>query len=128
MEMRAATKIISSGGNSMFAIKSALKMLVLFAALAAIIMASGCGTSAEKEKMVTFMQELQSTLDTYADIISKGDNGKKTEIEVKLDDMENRWTHLKEQIGTEVAPQTMEKFDAEFGKLMKRYAELSGKS
>jgi hypothetical protein len=128
MKMRAATKIISSGGNSMSAIKSVLKMIVLFAALAAIMMTSGCGTSAEKEKMITFMQELQSTLDTYADIISKGDNGKKTEIEVKLDDMENRWKHLKEQISTEVTPQTMEKFNAEFGKLMKKYAELSGKS
>lgn len=112
----------------MKAIKSIPKHLVLFAVLTAMVMALGCGPNVEKEKMIGFMQGYQKTLGEYADAISKADNAKKAEIESKLDALKGQWTLLKEQIGTEVTPQTMEKFEAEFGKLLKKYAELSGKS
>jgi hypothetical protein len=107
--------------------KSVLKYFALIAALAAIFVASGCGPSAEKEKMAAFMQDYRNTLDEYADAGSKGDNGKKAELEAKLDALKDQWLLLKEEIGSEVTPQTMEKFSAEFGKLSKTYAELSGK-
>lgn len=105
-----------------------LKCLVLYAVLAAMMMAVGCGPSAEKEKMTAFMQDYQKTLNEYADAISKSDNDKKSEIKAKLDAIEGKWMLLKGEIGAEVTPQTMEKFEAEFGKLVDKHAELSGKS
>ena len=107
--------------------KSILMYLVLFSTLLGFLVIWGCGPSAEKEKMMAFMQNFQRTLDEYADAISKSDNDKKAEIEVKLDSLEGQWTLLKEEIGTDVTPQTMEKFEAEFRKLVKKYADLSGK-
>ena len=108
-------------------IKSSLKNLVLFAALAGMFMALGCGDSVEKEKMTAFMQNYQKNLDEYADAIGKADSTKKAEIEAKLDALKGQWELLKEEIGTEVTPQTMEKMEAEFQNLAKKYAELSGK-
>jgi hypothetical protein len=108
--------------------KPILKYLVLFAALAAMVVAAGCGPNAEKEKMAAFIQDYRNTLDEYADASSKGDNSKKAELEAKLDALKDQWMLLTEQIGSEVTPQTMEKFSAEMGKLSKKYAELSGKS
>ena len=108
-------------------IKSSLKNLVLFAALAGMFMALGCGDSVEKEKMTAFMQNYQKNLDDYADAIGRADSAKKAEIEVKLDALKGQWELLKEDIATEVTPQTMEKMEAEFQNLAKKYAELSGK-
>ena len=108
--------------------KSILMYLVVFSTLFGFFMVLGCGPSAEKEKMMAFMQDYQKTLDEYADAISKSDNDKKAEIEVKLDALKDHWMLLKMDMGSEVTPQTMEKFEAEFGKLVKKYAELSGKS
>lgn len=112
----------------MLALKSILKHLVLFAALAAMVIVLGCGDSVEKEKMTSFMQNYQNTLDAYADAINKGDSAKKAEIEAKLENLKEQWTLLKEDAGTEVTPQTMEKMEAAFQNLAKKYTELSGKS
>ena len=108
--------------------KSILMYLVVFFTLFGFFMVLGCGSSAEKEKMMAFMQDYQKTLDEYADAISRSDKDKKAEIEVKLDGLKGQWMLLKMDIGSEVTPQTMEKFEVEFGKLVKKYAELSGKS
>ena len=108
--------------------KSILMYLVFFCTLFGFLMVLGCGPSAEKEKMIAFMQDYQKILEAYADAISKSDKDKKAEIEVKLDALKDQWMLLKVDIGSEVTPQTMEKFEAEFGKLVKKYAELSGKS
>ena len=107
--------------------KSIIKLFALFAILVAMLVVMGCGGNAEKEKMQAFVQDFQKTLDAYADAISKSDNDKKAEIEGKLDALKGQWILLKEEIGTEVTPQTMEKFESEFEKLAKKYAELSGK-
>ena len=112
----------------MSSIKSSLKNLVLFAALAGMFMALGCGDNLGKEKMTAFMQDYQKNLDEYSDAIGKADSAKKAEIEAKLDALKGQWELLKEDIGTEVTPQTMEKMEAEFQKLSKKYSELSGKS
>lgn len=109
-------------------LKSILKHLVLFAALAGLVMTFGCGPSAEKEKMTAFMQDYQNSLEAYADAIGKNDSARKTEIEAKLDSLKGQWIQLKEDIGTEVTPQAMEKFEAEFQNLAKKFAELKGKS
>ena len=111
----------------MSSFKSPLKNLVLFAALAGMFMALGCGDSLEKEKMTAFMQDYQKNLDEYADAIGKADSAKRAEIEAKLDALKGQWALLKEDIATEVTPQTMEKMEAEFQNLSKKYAELSGK-
>jgi hypothetical protein len=108
--------------------KSIQVYLVVFSTILGFLLVLGCGPSAEKEKMMAFMQDYQKTLDEYADAISKSNNDKKAEIEVKLDALKGQWMLLKQDIGAEVTPQTMEKFEAEFGKLEKKYAELSGKS
>lgn len=112
----------------MSALKSALKFLVFFTAIAVIAVTFGCGTGVEKEKMSAFIQEYQTTLDAYADAIEKVDGAKKAEIESKLDTLKGQWMLLKDEIGTEVTPQTMEKFEAEFQNLAKKQAALSGKS
>ena len=106
--------------------KSIPKILFIFVALAAIVMASGCGPNAEKEKMTAFMQEYKKTIEAYADVIGKADSTEKAEIKAKLVAFKDQWTHLKDEIGTEVTPQTMEKFDAEFKNLSAQYAKLSG--
>ena len=111
----------------MSASKSILKYLVLFAVLATMAIFFGCGPSAEKERMSAFIHDYEKTLDEYAGAISKGDDARKAETEAKLDNLKGQWTLLKEDIGTEVTPQTMEKFEAEFIKLEKKYGELSGK-
>ena len=66
--------------------------------------------------------------DPYADAVSKGDRAKKAEIEARLDSLKGQWTQLQVDIGTEVTPQAMEKFEAEFKNLAKKFAELKGKS
>ena len=93
-----------------------------------MFMAFGCGPSVEKEKMTAFTQNYHKTLDEYADAINKADSAKKAEIEAKLDTLTGQWALLKESIGTEVTPQTMEKIEAEFRNLAKKYGELYGKS
>jgi outer membrane murein-binding lipoprotein Lpp len=107
--------------------KSIQVYLVVFSTILGFLLVLGCGPSAEKEKMMAFMQDYQKTLDEYKDANSKGDNDKKVELKAKLDSLKDQWTHLKDEIGSEVTPQTMEKFDSEFKELSKKYAELSGK-
>lgn len=111
----------------MSALKLALKYVVFFIAIAGIAVTFGCGTSVEKEKMTAFMQEYQTTLEAYADAIDKADSAKKAEIESKLETLKGKWTLLQEEIGTEVTPQTMEKFEAEFQNMSKKQVALSGK-
>jgi hypothetical protein len=108
--------------------KSILKSFVLFAALATMVISFGCGASAEKERMTAFIQDYEKALTEYTDAINKVETGKKAEAETKLNALKEQWMRLKEDIGSEVTPQTMGKFEAEFGRLEKKYGELSGKS
>jgi hypothetical protein len=102
--------------------------LVFFLSILGLLVSWGCGSSAEKAKMKAFIQDCQKSLDEYIDAIGKGDSDKKTKIEARIKDLRHQWKLLKMEISSEVTPQTMEKFDTEFGKLLKKFDDFSGKS
>lgn len=108
--------------------KHIVMYLVVFLSILGLLVSWGCGSSVEKAKMEAFIQDCQKSLGEYSDAIGKGDSGKKTKIETRIKDLAHQWKLLKMEIGSEVTPQTMEKFDTEFGKLLKKFDELSGRS
>ena len=108
--------------------KSALKCLVLVSAVIGLLLGAGCGGEKEKEQMAVFLLDFQKTLDEYADVVSKADSVKMSEIEVKLDTFKAQAIQIKDEIGDKITPQAMEKFEQKVETLSKKYAALSGKS
>lgn len=107
--------------------KSTLKCLILAAAMVGLLLGAGCGGDKEKEQMAVFLQDFQKTLDEYADVVSKADSAKKSEIEVKLDALMARASLIKDEIGDKITPQAMEKFELKVEELSNKYAALRGK-
>jgi len=105
--------------------KHIVMYLVFFLSILGLLVTWGCGSSAEKAKMEAFIQDCQKSLDEYIDAIGKGDDDKKTRIETRIKDLRHQWNLLKMEISSEVTPQTMEKFDTEFGNLLEKFDGLS---
>jgi outer membrane murein-binding lipoprotein Lpp len=108
--------------------KSNLNSLIFIFAVVGLLLFVGCGGSAEKEHMSTFLQEYQSNLEDYAEAINKADSAKKSEIEGKLEASEAQWLVLMDEAVENLTPQAMEKFDKEFKAVKMKYQSLSNKS
>ena len=112
----------------MFKTKSALNYFVGYLAIVGLVFIIGCGSSVEKQKMSTFLQEYSKTLDEYVEVSKTTDNGKKNELEGKLDSFVSSWTDLKIEMVGDITPQTLDKLEQEYQKITKKYATLAGKS
>ena len=104
--------------------KLTLNVVVVFAAIVGLVMIFGCGTSQEKQQMTEFIQELGKTVEAYA----KAEDGQKAELEAKLKSDLAKWTDLKNDMGSELTPQVLNKLDNEYKKLAKEFKSLSGQS
>jgi hypothetical protein len=110
----------------MMRLKSKLNLVIVFSALLGLAFVIGCGASAEKQAMSDFLQQYSQTVDEY----SSADQSKKAEIEKKLDSYKAKWSTMKSEMGLSgnVTPGALEKMDAEYQKITKKYASLNGKS
>jgi hypothetical protein len=112
----------------MFNIKSTLIHLIVFAAILGLVFAIGCGKSRETQQMSDFLQQYSKTIDEYSDVINKHDDSQKAKLEEKLKSYNSKWTEMKIEMGEEVTPQTLNKLDAEYQAISKKYNQLAGKS
>ena len=108
----------------MFKTKSILNYVIVFSAIIGLAFVIGCRGSQEKQMMSDFLQQYNQAVDEY----SASDNGKKTEMEGKLDSYTSKWSGMKMEMGSEVTPQTLNELDKEYKKITKKYASLAGKS
>lgn len=109
-------------------IKSTLIQLIVLSAILGLVFVIGCGKSRETQQMSDFLQQYSKTLDEYSDVIHKHDNSQKAKIEEKLKSYNTKWTDMKIEMGEEVTPQTLNKLDAEYQAISKKYHQLAGKS
>lgn len=108
----------------MLKIKLNLNVVVVLAAIAGLVFVFGCGNSQQKQQMTEFIQEFGNTVDEYA----KAEDGQKTELEAKLKSHMAKWTQMKIDMGSEITPQVLDKLDAEYKKIAKKFETLSSKS
>ena len=108
----------------MFKTKSTLNYVIVFLAIIGLAFVIGCGSSQEKQMMSDFLQQYNQEVDEY----SAADNGKKSEMQEKLDSYKSKWSDMKMDLGGNVTPQALEKLDKEYEKIEKKYASLTDKS
>ena len=108
----------------MFKTKSTLNYVIVFSAIIGLAFVIGCGSSQEKQMMSDFLQQYNQEVDEY----SAADNGKKSEMQEKLDSYKSKWSDMKMDLGGNVTPQALEELDKEYEKIKKRYASLADKS
>jgi hypothetical protein len=108
----------------MIRFKSTLKLVMVFSALLGLVFVIGCGSSAEKQAMTEFLQMFSDTVSEYA----KADDGKKAELEAKINSYESKWYDMKMSIEGEITPQTLDELDKQFKEIKNKYASLNGKS
>ena len=108
----------------MLKLKPILNYVVVFAALAGLVLVIGCGTSLEKQQMTDFIQKFGKEVDEYA----KAENGQKAELAAKIQSDMAKWTQLKIDMGSELTPQVLDKLDAEYQKYAKEFKTIAGKS
>ena len=108
--------------------KSVLAYFILVSAIIGLVLLSGCGGNAEKDKMAAFLQEYQQNLDSYAEAIKNSDNAKKTELEATLEASKGQWQVMKAEASENMTPQAIEKLDRQFQTAEKQYASLNGQS
>ncbi len=108
----------------MFKTKSTLNYVIVFSAIIGLAFVIGCGSSQEKQMMSDFLQQYNQEVDEY----SASDNGKKAEMDEKLDSYKSKWSDLKMELGGNVTPQALNELDKEYKKITKKYASLAGKS
>jgi len=108
----------------MFKTKSTLNYVIVFSAIIGLAFVIGCGSSQEKQMMSDFLQQYNQEVDEYSAL----DNGKKAEMDEKLDSYKSKWSDLKMELGGDVTPQALNELDKEYKKITKKYASLAGKS
>ena len=108
----------------MFKTKSTLNFVIVFLAIIGLAFVIGCGSSQEKQMMSDFLQQYNQEVDEY----SAADNGKKAEMEEKLDSYQSKWSDMKMDLDGQVTPQALDELDKEYDKIQKRYASLANKS
>ena len=112
----------------MHAFKSVLTCLILVVVAVGIVLVTGCGGNAEKDRMAGFIEEYQKNLDSYAEAIKSADANKKAELEAALEASKAQWQVLKTNASENMTPQAIEKLDRQFQTAVKQYATLNGKS
>ena len=108
----------------MIRFKTTLKLVILFSALLGLVLAIGCGNSAEEQKMLDFLKLYSDTVDEYA----AADDVKKPELKAKLDTFESKWSEMEMEMAGRLTPNDLEKFDKQYKEIEKKYAEIAGKS
>ena len=108
----------------MFKTKATLNFVIVFLAIIGLAFVIGCGSSQEKQMMSDFLQQYNQEVDEY----SAADNGKKAEMQGKLDSYTSKWSDMKMDLGGHVTPQALNELDKEYDKIKKKYASLADKS
>jgi len=108
----------------MFKTRSTLNYVIVFSVIIGLAFVIGCGSSQEKKMMSDFLQQYSQEVDAY----SASDNGKKAEMDQKLDSYKSKWSNMKMELGGDVTPQALNELDKEYKKITKKYASLAGKS
>jgi outer membrane murein-binding lipoprotein Lpp len=108
----------------MFKTKSTLNYVIVFSAIIGLAFVIGCGSSQEKQAMSDFLQQYNQEVDDY----SAAGNGKKAEMQGKLDSYKSKWSDMKMDLGGHVTPQALNELDEEYEKIKKKYASLAHKS
>ena len=98
--------------------------MIVFSALLGLVFVIGCGSSQEKQMMSDFLQQYNQEVDNY----SAADNGKKAEMQEKLDSYNSKWSEMKMDLGGHVTPQALNELDKKYEKIKKKYASLDDKS
>ncbi len=93
-------------------------------AIAGLIFVIGCGSSAEKQKMTEFVQDLDKAVSEYAN----ADDAHKTELAAKVETLITKWNVMKMEMGSELTPQVLDKLDIDYKKFANKFKALSGKS
>jgi hypothetical protein len=101
---------------------------MLLSAIIGLIFVIGCSGSEDKHQMSGLLQEYSNALDEYSDAVNKADTAKKTEIEVKLNTYDSRWSDMKIEMADRITPQTLDEFEQEYKKFTKKYKALAEKS
>ena len=108
----------------MFKTKSTLNYVIVFSVIIGLAFVIGCGSSQEKQIMSDFLQQYNQEVDKY----SASDNGKKAEMNEKLDSYKSKWSDMKMEMDGQLTPQALNELDEEYKKITKKYASLAGKS
>lgn len=108
----------------MIRLKSTLNFVIVFSVLFGLIFVIGCGDSKEVQAMKDFLKLYSDTVDEYA----AADEAKKTELKVKLDTFESKWSNMEMEMDGRITPNDLEKFDKQYKEIQKKYAEIAGKS
>jgi t-SNARE complex subunit (syntaxin) len=108
--------------------KSTLHYFIVASAIIGLVFVIGCNGSEEKQKMSSFLAEYSKTLDEYSEVVNKADETKKSELEEKLNTYISNWTEMKIEMGSEITPQTLDKFDQEYQEITKKFQTLAKKS
>ena len=88
----------------------------------------GCGSSAEKQKMTTLIQEFNQLVDDYAGALKDTDESKKSELIAKVENFMEVWSATKSDMMDAVTPQDLDQLDNEFKKIFQKYKSLVEKS
>lgn len=108
----------------MIRLKITLNFVIVFLVLFGLIFVIGCGDSKEVQAMKDFLKLYSDTVDEYA----AADEAKKTELKVKLDTFESKWSNMEMEMDGRITPNDLEKFDKQYKEIQKKYAEIAGKS
>jgi hypothetical protein len=108
----------------MIRLKITLNFVIVLSVLFGLVFVIGCGDSKEVQAMKDFLKLYSDTVDEYA----AADEAKKTELKVKLDTFESKWSNMEMEMDGRVTPNDLEKFDKQYKEIQKKYAEIAGKS
>jgi hypothetical protein len=108
----------------MIRLKITLNFVIVLSVLFGLVFVIGCGDSKEVQAMKDFLKLYSDTVDEYA----AADEAKKTELKVKLDTFESKWSNMEMEMDGRITPNDLEKFDKQYKEIQKKYAEIAGKS
>jgi hypothetical protein len=93
-------------------------MIIVMFALA------GCGSSAEKQKLTTIIQEYNQVVEDYATALHDKDDSKMNELENKIKTYMTAWVNTKSEMMDAVTPQVLDELDSEYQKITQKYKGL----
>jgi hypothetical protein len=77
----------------------------------------GCGDSKSVETLNAHLTKLSKFVEDYEATVAK-DQSKKAEWDAKMDEMVAKWTDLRNEYGTAITPQDMDKLVKQYDNLM----------
>jgi outer membrane murein-binding lipoprotein Lpp len=105
--------------------KTHIVALLTMSVIIGLSMITGCGASAEEQKLTTIIQEYTQTVDAYEMAVENHDETKKAELAAKVKRYMTAWGETKNEMMDAVTPQVLDELDNTYQKITQKYVHLA---